>query len=285
MGSFVNTVDGCGNCAEIETITFAPTTLSSYVKGGVNTLSIGSSTCEGIYNNGGLLATVDVTYVSPPPPPSIPTNGLLVRWELNDGAGTTAADASGNGRSGTLSNATWETSGCELATCLRFTGTGGAGGLYVSYANSLPFSSPGTGASFAAWVNLDSSGTGTYQTLFNGPYTSCCTYRLLVDPNLHPFWDSGAYSDQDLTGYTFTLGQWTHVAWTIQAGGAATLYINGAQVLQTTAGVPGSLPDMPNLDVGTADSYQWPAKGLFNDVLIYDRVLSPAEVTSIYQSY
>ena len=68
---------------------------------------------------------------------------------------------------------------------------------------------------------LNGPGTGAYQTLFNGPASSCCTFRLMIDGSLHPFWDAGEYSDQSFTGYTFPLGQWTHVVWTLQAGGAA----------------------------------------------------------------
>jgi hypothetical protein len=215
----------------------------------------------------------------------VPTSGLLARWELASGSGTTATDSSGNGANGTLSNAAWQTVGCKLGACTQFSGTGGAGGSYMNYTGNIPLSNPGTGATFAAWVLLSSPGTGTYQTIINGPASSCCTYRLLVDPSLHPFWDAGESSDQDMTGYTFPLGQWVHVAWTIQAGGAATLYVNGAQVAQTTTGVPASLPDMPDTDLATADSFQWPAAGLFNDVLVYNVVLTPAQVSALYQSY
>ena len=212
--------------------------------------------------------------------PTVPANGLLVRWKLDEGSGTSAADSSGSGLNGTLSSTTWQTNTCKFGACARFDGTGGS---HLSLASSL--NTAGSGATFATWVQLDPATTGTYQTLFNGPYTSCCTARLLIDGSLHPFWDAGMYSDQSLTGYTFPLGQWLHVVWTIVAGGNATLYVNGTQVAQTSAGVPGTFPSLPNFDVATADSFQWPAKGLFNDVLVYNRAFSMAEVTSLYQLY
>ncbi len=217
------------------------------------------------------------------PPPTVPASGLLARWELNDGTGTAAADSSGNSRNASLQNASWQTSNCKFASCAQFSGTGGVSGSYLTYASSIPTS--GSGASFAAWVQLDAGGTGTYQTIINSPWSSCCTVRLLVDPSLHPYWDAGQSTDENPTGYTFPLGQWIHVVWTIAAGGNATLYVNAVNVAQTAAGVPGVFPNMTNTDVGAADSFQWPAKGLFNDVLIYNRVLSPAEVTSLYQLY
>ena len=134
-------------------------------------------------------------------------------------------------------------------------------------------------------MQLDKPSTGTYQTLFNGPYDNCCTVRFLIDANLHPFWDAGTYSDQSISSYTFPLATWIHVAWTIAAGGKAILYVNGNNVAQSGAGVPNALVDMPNVDVAAADSFQWPFKGFMNDVLIYSRVLTANEVTTLYQSY
>ncbi len=216
-------------------------------------------------------------------PPSVPTNGLLVRWTLDDNKGTTAADASINKRDGILKNSSWVTNNCKLGACAHFTGTGGGNGSYLTYANTMPIG--GSGASFAAWVALDKPGTGTFQTLFNGPYDSCCTMRFLIDGNLHAFWDAGMYSDQSLGSYTFPVNQWIHVVWTIAAGGNAILYVNGANVAQTAAGVPGTLTDLPDMDVGAADSFQWPLKALLNDVLVYNRLLSANEITTLYQSY
>jgi hypothetical protein len=208
-----------------------------------------------------------------------------VRWKLDDGSGSTAADASGNGNAAALNNTTWQTSGCKLGACAQFSGTGGAGGSNLTLPTGL--ATAGAGITYAAWIKPDVNGTGTYQSLFNSPYSSCCTTRLLIDPSLHPFWDAGQSSDETLTGYTFTLGQWMHVVWTVQTGGAATLYVNGAQVAQTTTGVPGAglFPDMSNVDVAAADSFQWPFKGLFNDVLVYNRVLSTGEISAVYNSY
>jgi hypothetical protein len=224
-------------------------------------------------------------FVLPKTPPAVPTTGLLTRWKLDDASGTTASDASGNGRNAALSNATWQTTNCKFGACVDLSGAGGAGGSYVSYAATMPVGTPGTGFTYSAWVYLTTPTTGTYQTLYNAPWTSCCGVRLLVDPGLHPFWDAGMYSDQGFGGYTFPTAQWLHVAWTISAGAQATLYVNGVQVAQTSAGVPGTLVDQSAIDIGTADSFQWPLKGRLNDVLLYNRALSGAEVSSLYQSY
>ena len=214
--------------------------------------------------------------------PQIPTDGLLLRWKLDEGTGTVATDSSGNGFDGTLVNSNWETSGCVLGACAQFTGIGGPGGSNLQLNRDVP--TGGGGVSFAAWVQFDPNVTGGYQTIFDGPYTACCTFRLFMDGARHPFWNAGEHADLSFSEYTFPLGQWVHVVWTI-GGGTGTIYIDGVVVLQSSAGVSGSFPDIPNLDIAGGDSFAYPARAIFNDVLIYNRVLSSSEVADLYSSY
>jgi hypothetical protein len=60
VGSFANTLPGC-SCST-QSVTLTPFTLAPYVVGGTNTLLISSSTCEGLNNQSGVLATVSVQY-------------------------------------------------------------------------------------------------------------------------------------------------------------------------------------------------------------------------------
>ena len=212
--------------------------------------------------------------------PSVPTDGLLLRWKLDEGSGTVATDSSGNGLDGTLVGSNWLTSNCVLEACTQFVGNSSS---HLELDNTVP--TAGTGATFAAWVQFDPNITGGYQTIFDGPFTGCCTFRLLMDANLHPFWNAGQHADLTFTEYTFPLGQWVHVVWTIVAGGNGTIYIDGSVVVQSTAGVAGSFPDLPDMDIAGGNSFEYPANALFNDVLVYNRVLSPDEVTSLYNSY
>src|SRR5882672_3118788 len=48
--------------------------------------------------------------------------GLVAAYAFNEGAGTTVADISGNGNTGTISGATWTTSG-KFANALLFDGS------------------------------------------------------------------------------------------------------------------------------------------------------------------
>ncbi len=79
-------------------------------------------------------------------------------------------------------------------------------------------------------------------------------------------------------------GVWTHIAWTYNSGtGALNLYMNGGNVLSTTfAGyVPVSVGQY--LTIGKANWYDGEYfPGSLDDVRLYDKVLSPAEISDLY---
>ena len=70
----------------------------------------------------------------------------MAAWGFDAGSGTTAADQSGNNNTGTLSNATWSTTG-KYGNALSFNGSN----AYVSVpdSNSLDLT---TGMTIEGWV-------------------------------------------------------------------------------------------------------------------------------------
>ena len=78
--------------------------------------------------------------------PSGPLPGLVGAWAFDEGAGTTTADRSGNTNTGTLSNATWSTTG-KFGNALSFNGTSAM--VNVADSNSLDLS---TGMTIEGWV-------------------------------------------------------------------------------------------------------------------------------------
>src|SRR5205823_6313184 len=73
--------------------------------------------------------------------------GLVAAYGFNEGSGSTVADASGKGNSGTVSNATWSTSG-KFGKALSFNGTNSW--VTVADSSSLDLTSAMT---LEAWVN------------------------------------------------------------------------------------------------------------------------------------
>ena len=53
---------------------------------------------------------------------TLPAGGLVAAYGFNEGTGSTAADLSGNGNTGTLSNAAWSAAG-KFGGALSFNGT------------------------------------------------------------------------------------------------------------------------------------------------------------------
>ena len=78
--------------------------------------------------------------------PAAAQSGPVAAYAFNEGAGTTAADATGNGRTGTLSGATWTTSG-RFGGALTFNGTSAR----VNVADHLLLDLT-TGMTLQAWV-------------------------------------------------------------------------------------------------------------------------------------
>ena len=79
-------------------------------------------------------------------------------WNLNEGSGTTAADASGSGNTGTLVNSPGWIAG-ESGNALNFV-TGGKGYVSASGAGSLA-NLYTHGMSVAAWIKPRSGGSGS----------------------------------------------------------------------------------------------------------------------------
>ena len=74
-------------------------------------------------------------------------SALVAAYGFDEGSGTTVTDASGNGNNGTITNATWSTSG-KFGKALQFNGTSAL--VTIPDAASLHLT---TGMTLEAWVN------------------------------------------------------------------------------------------------------------------------------------
>ena len=84
--------------------------------------------------------------------------------------------------------------------------------------------------------------------------------------------------------YSLPMGSWQHIVFTLSSG-AVNGYVNGAPIgLSSDTFPPGfSLPaNQYGLYIGTDASTTQSAKGLIDDVRIFGRVLTAAEVSALY---
>jgi len=200
---------------------------------------------------------------------------LVGWWKLDEGSGTTAGDSSSNGNIGTLtaSGVNWTGGPSGFGSALSFDGSG-----WVSVSDS-PSLNCSTGLTLAAWVNVDS-------------WVNPCCPRI-ISKNGSP-WDytvqNGSALHLSITiGGTFydsqvpppPTGAWHHVAATYD-GSAIRMYLDG--VLQTNVPATGTLlstSDPVYVGYLGRDGGRNTLIGLLDDVRIYNRGLSEAEIWAL----
>ena len=216
--------------------------------------------------------------------PTVAT-GPIAHWTFDDGTGPTAADSAGS-NDGTLTNGpTW--------TCV-------AGGNALTFDGSDDYVDAGSAAS------LDVS-NGTVSAWFKAD-TAQVDEHVIVDKNQSGFNDGDfilmiqdsddtpspnhvrLYLEDDTSSISIfadapvTFGTWTHVTVTFGSSGMA-MYINGVKQADTNANTSGMDNTVPSLFIGrqATDSNDM-FDGAIDEVRIYDRVLSQAEITALAAS-
>ncbi|MBL7738685.1 MAG: DUF4082 domain-containing protein, partial [Chitinophagaceae bacterium] len=206
-------------------------------------------------------------------------NNLVAAYGFNENTGTTAADISGNNNTGTLTNGPlWSASG-RFGAAILFDGTNDF--VNISDANSLDLTS---GMTMEAWV-YPSNLTGFKTVICKDRTASSYTYTLAANNNTTNV-NNQRPSSRIRTGTTnrtvtgtskLTLNTWTHLASTYD-GTTFRLYVNGVQVSSLAAtGNIAVTTDPLRIGGTTALAAQYFA-GLIDEVRIYNRALSQAEI-------
>jgi hypothetical protein len=212
---------------------------------------------------------------------------LIGHWKFDEGAGTTAADSSGNGYDADRVNAdgSWT--------------TGKVGGAYnqprftLDAAESDVLNLAGTGTvSLSLWVTTHNTSQYGGIAGFEGTGTNGDIYSLKMDNADKINWtvlpSHGPTASSDtLTNYAAaTSDGWVHVVGVFEQGVGSTLYVNGSVAATGAAGSP--IPDKtpPGLfRIGTyynSSSYEF--NGSIDDVQAYDQALTADDVTFLFNN-
>ncbi len=206
-------------------------------------------------------------------------NNLVLALGFSQGSGTTATDNSGNNNNGTLTNGpAWSASG-KYGSAVLFDGTDDF--INIPDASSIDLTN---GMTMEAWVN-PSNVTGFKTIICKDRTTSNYTYTLAANNNTTTVANQRPSSrlrigsaNQTVTGTSkLALNTWTHVASTYD-GATFRLYVNGVQV--SSLAVTGNITvttDPLRIGGTTALSGQYFA-GLIDEVRIYNRALTQAEI-------
>lgn len=205
-----------------------------------------------------------------------PTSGLVAHYRLNETTGPTASDAAGS-YSGTLRNGTAWVAG-HHAGGASFDGLND----YISLPN---ISASGSGFTVAMWVLTDN---------FQPPDQQFLSKATGASEQEHD-WMLGLSSGRRLRfrlktgGTTATLtafsGQlprrtWYHAAATYD-GSLMRLYVDGTEVGSTSKSGPISMNANVPLNLGRNPGNSSYMKGVLDDVRIYNRALTPAEIKAL----
>ncbi len=199
--------------------------------------------------------------------------GLVAAYGFDEGAGSTTADQSGTGNTGTVANTTWSATG-RFGKALSFNGS--SSWVTVADAASLDLT---TGMTLEAWVNPTT--LNSWNTVVLKEQPGYYAYGLYANtgsnrPSANAF---VAGDDKDVRGTAaVATGTWTHLA-AVYDGSFLRLYVNGAQSAQLA--VTGSIIASTGvLRVGGNTIWGEYFAGLIDEVRIYNRALSATEIQS-----
>jgi hypothetical protein len=225
--------------------------------------------------------------------PNVSRAGLLGYWSFEEGSGTTTADMSGNGLTGTLSGATlpaWVTPGAVGSGALDFTPIAAPNSEKVDIGNPPSLNLTGSYLTLSAWAfprsvsdggRIVTKGGGSNNRGWSLGVESTGIWRLQIASGVN------ALTSCSTANGTVALNTWTHIAGVYDGvAGTMKLYINGVEATTTlSAAVPAFMSNPVNVGVGIGSRNdgsgitRW--NGMLDEVRIYDQALTPNEIMAL----
>src|SRR5262249_15307549 len=200
-----------------------------------------------------------------------PVSGLVAAYAFNEGSGTTVADASGNGNTGTISGATWTATG-KYASALSFSGTSATVNIPDSAVLHL-----GSAMTLEAWVDPTTVSSAWRDVIYkaNDAYYLEATSTSGIPAGGGTFGGAGAtvYGTSAITANV-----WTHLAVTYD-GATLRFYVNGVMVgsQAKTGAMPASTTQ---LQIGGDSLFGQYFSGSIDEVRIYNTTLAATDIQS-----
>ena len=202
------------------------------------------------------------------------SEGLILYHMYDEGEGTLAADASGNGHDGEISNPDWVDG--KFGKALQFGGEGSDVFVTVESTPALNVNE----CTFGAWINAD-HWNGTRQIVGKSVHGGCAgrtQYGLFSEGGVFRLRFETGSGRADIDTDLPPTGEWINVAFT-NDGETAIIYINAEAV------AVGEVPDVLNANddpwrIGQdCDRPQYVFAGAIDEVRLWNRALSPDEIS------
>lgn len=220
---------------------------------------------------GNITPTVTITLTPTTTPTSgAPGNSLVAAYSFNEGNGSTVTDTSGNSNNGTISGATWTTSG-KYGNALSFNGSSNY--VTVNDSASLDLTS---GMTIEAWLKPNS--LADWNSVVLKEQTGNLVYALYAntDGNV-PNGEIYSGSNMDIRGSSqLSTNGWSHLAATYD-GSTFKFYLNGTEVGNKS--VSGTIKTSSNpLRIGGNTIWGEYFNGLIDEIRIFNKARTPAEI-------
>jgi uncharacterized repeat protein (TIGR01451 family) len=207
------------------------------------------------------------------------SQGLVLAYSFDDGAGGSIHDSSANGNNGAIHGATWSSAG-HTASALSFEPQ-----AYADSPNTPSLDIGGHGLTIEMWAFIN-PGTNDDYVLLEKPWAATGQTYPYYQYGIEYDWFGNKTLDfyfADTTGQSVgpvsmaaPTGSWVHLAFTYD-GANVKGYLNGT--LQITKAATTDIQPRGNpLRLGVDGSLQQGYNGKLDDLRIYNRALSPTEI-------
>jgi hypothetical protein len=253
-----------------------------------NTSNTCNITAAGITLNG---QSHTIGSAAVPLPGTISMTNIAAVYHLNDSNVTNIVDSSGQGNGGTFN--TYNNSGAwtlgvagNLGTALHLDGSGG---LYHQPMTSQISSN--SNFTISAWFKSDGASQNPNSWAlgyvdYNGA-SGAFEFSVAQQGSTFDF-ITGTRWQCSVDLYSPTISNITswHLVTATLSGGTKTLYVDGAQVAQTSNGCTGPSTATQALGLGNSITSQYNIAGFYagtlDEVALWTRALSPSEISSMY---
>ena len=204
-------------------------------------------------------------------------NGLVARYQFDEGSGTTSEDATGNGNTCMLNGATW-TTGIQNTGALSCAGTSGS-------STEIPALNLNTNTlTITGWVRRSGTQASFAGLVFCRAGTTACGLHLGTSNELRYTWNNASATYNYNSGLTVPNAQWTFVALVVTPTNA-TLYLQpqgGAlqSAVNSVANAGAAFDGVTTLGQDPGSSSRC-YLGALDEVRIYTTPLSMAQIAAL----